>query len=250
MVEFSVILPAHNEAENLPDLIAELNSVMTQLQEPFEIIVVDDGSTDATCSTICALQQDTRTLRLLSLDHNRGQSAALDAGLLVAEGTFLITMDADGQNPPKEILKLYGSLGNHDAACGWRQNRKDSLWRRFCSKLANRIRRTVLQDGIHDIGCSLRIIRRSAWKKVNIRLFRGLHRFVPSLLVFANCDLIQVPVNHRQRRYGHSHYSARKRLISPLIDLMAVGWMKRRWPRYTCKEIFPDPPEKAESIPS
>ena len=125
MVEFSVILPAHNEAENLPDLIAELNSVMTQLQEPFEIIVVDDGSTDATCSTIRALQQDTRALRLLSLDHNRGQSAALDAGLLVAEGTFLITMDADGQNPPKEILKLYESLGNHDAACGWRQIRKE-----------------------------------------------------------------------------------------------------------------------------
>ena len=117
---------------------------------------------------------------LLRLRLTREQSAALDAGLLVAEGSFLITMDADGQNPPEEILKLYESLGNHDAACGWRQNRKDSLWRRFCSKLANRIRRTVLLDGIHDIGCSLRIIRKSAWKNVNIRLFRGLHRVFPS----------------------------------------------------------------------
>jgi dolichol-phosphate mannosyltransferase len=237
VVTYSVIIPAHNESDSLPELLEELVQVMQLLGEPYEILVVDDGSTDETGSVLRKLQRDLRALRVLCLDRNRGQSAALEAGLRAARGEWLITLDADGQNPPKEIARLVEALPGWDAVCGWRRDRQDSAWKRFSSRLANSVRRLVLKDGIHDIGCSLRVFHRACLEGVHLRMFRGLHRFFPALLVLAGYRVHQVPIGHRPRRKGRSHYATWNRLIGPLMDLWAVRWMKRRWPRYECREI-------------
>lgn len=240
MVAYSVIIPAHNEAGNLPQLLEEVAEAMRCLDGAYEILVVDDGSNDGTQSVLRKLQEQHEALRVLCLDRNSGQSAALEAGLRAARGELLITLDADGQNPPQEIPRLVEALPGWDAVCGWRRDRRDSAWKRLSSRFANAVRRFVLNDGIHDIGCSLRVFRRQCLEGVQLRMFRGLHRFFPALLVLAGYRVHQLPVAHRPRRSGRSHYATWNRLIGPLVDLWAVRWMKRRWPRYACREVTRD----------
>lgn len=244
VVAYSVIIPAHNEAENLPELLEELTEAMPRLGKAYEILVVDDGSSDETASVLRKLQGEHGALRVLCLDRHCGQSSALEAGLRAARGEWLITLDADGQNPPHEIARLVDALPGWDAVCGWRRDRQDRPWKRLSSRVANAVRRFVLKDGIHDIGCSLRVFHRDCLRGVKLRMFRGLHRFFPALLVLAGYRVHQVPVGHRPRRKGRSHYSTWNRLIGPLVDLWAVRWMKRRWPRYECREIARTPDEE------
>ena len=222
-VRYSVVLPAHNEAESLPALLDEISSVMSGLGEPWEVVVVDDGSTDGTWEAVKKFNGPMQGVRL---KHRSGQSAALDAGLKAAKGEVLITLDADGQNDPHDIPLLLKALEEADCVCGWRQRRHDRLHRRVLSSVANKTRQWVLGDRIQDTGCSLKIFRADAVR--SIKLFRGMHRFLPSLLLIEGFRVKEIPVSHRPRTRGASKYSVFNRGLSTVSDLFAVWWMKRR----------------------
>ena len=222
-VRYSVVLPAHNEATTLPSLLDEISSVMSELNEPWEIVAVDDGSTDGTWEAIKKFEGPMQGIRL---KHQSGQSAALDAGLKAARGEILITLDADGQNDPHDIPLLLKALEGVDCVCGCRQRRHDRLHRRLISTFANSARRWVLGDKIQDSGCSLKVMQAHCAR--SIKLFRGMHRFLPSLLLIEGFRVKEVPVSHRPRTGGSSKYSIFNRGISTFSDLFAVWWMKRR----------------------
>lgn len=234
-LEYSVVIPAHNEAENLPALLHELHYVLGQFARRFEIIVVDDGSTDETPLVLSALQEEIPQLVNLRLTRNYGQSAAFDAGFRTAQGEVLITLDADGQNPPAEIPKLLPLLSDSDMVCGWRQNRQDLLSRRYASKFANTFRRWVLQDGIHDSGCSLKIFR--AEVVARLPLFHGMHRFFPALALMQGFRVSEIKVAHSSRELGRSHYGIWNRMWGTFWDLCMVYWMKSRQRIWRVEEV-------------
>lgn len=229
-VSYSVIIPAHNEADCLPDLLAELQVVLESIAGDAEILIVDDGSTDATIAILEHWSIREPRLRWISLDGNFGQSAAFDAGFRVARGDVFITLDADGQNPPTEIPQMLAALADCDMVCGWRLGRKDHWTKYLASKFANTFRRWVLDDGIHDSGCSLKVFRREAVAR--LKLFHGLHRFLPALVQMEGYLVREVRVSHRPRCGGKSHYGIMNRMVGPLFDLIAVRWMKRRTRRW------------------
>lgn len=225
-LRYSVIIPAHNEAESLPNLLSSVQAVMDDLDAPYEIIVVDDGSSDETPLILSFLQELIPQLVSLRFDRNHGQSAAFDAGFRTSRGEILITLDADGQNPPQEIPALLQSLGRHDMVCGWRSNRQDHWSRRYASKFANTVRRWVLRDGIHDSGCSLKAFRKRTVAR--LPLFHGMHRFFPALVQIQGFSVTEVRVKHHSRTAGTSHYGVINRFWGPLCDLFMVRWMQLR----------------------
>lgn len=225
-VRYSVVIPAHNEADNLAWLLSEVQETLEQLGETYELIVVDDGSQDETPLVLSALQEKIPELVAIRLDRNYGQSAAFDAGFQVSHGEILITLDADGQNPPQEIPRLLRALRGHDMACGWRAHRQDHWSKRYASKVANTFRRWVLSDGIHDSGCSLKAFRREVVAR--LPLFQGMHRFLPALVQMQGFRVAEVRVSHRPRTAGDSHYGVLNRFWGPLCDLWMVRWMQLR----------------------
>lgn len=231
----SVIIPAHNEAACLPDLLSELTTVLDDLPGESEIIVVDDGSTDATPAILEHWSIREPRLRWFRLNGNHGQSAAFDAGFRAAAGAVLVTLDADGQNPPHEIPRLLIALESCDMVCGWRYGRQDHWTKHLASKFANTLRRWVLNDGIHDTGCSLKAFRREAVAR--IKLFHGLHRFLPALVQMEGFQVHEIRVSHRPRHGGRSHYGILNRMLGPLVDLLAVRWMKRRSRQWRATEV-------------
>ncbi len=232
-VSYSVIVPLKNEEENIIDLIQELNPVMTTLQKNWELICVDDGSTDKTLEILQSLQKQHPQLRILSFDGNFGQSSAFDAGFKAARGEFVITMDGDRQNDPKDIPALLKHADGFDLVCGYRANRKDPLHKKIQSKIANFIRSRVCADGVRDTGCSLKVYRRSALEK--IKLFNGMHRFLPALFLIEGFKVTEVPVNHRERVKGVTKYNFFNRSFNTVADMLAVNWMGKRNLRYKIK---------------
>ncbi|MES2789813.1 MAG: glycosyltransferase family 2 protein [Planctomycetota bacterium] len=235
----SVIIPAHNEAACLPDLLSELQTVLDLLPGESEIVIVDDGSTDETPAILEHWSIREPRLRWFRMNGNFGQSAAFDAGFRAARGEVLITMDADGQNPPQEIPKLLAALDGCDVVCGWRYGRQDHWTKHLASKFANTLRRWVLQDGIHDTGCSLKAFRREAVAR--IKLFHGLHRFLPALVQMEGFEVQEIRVAHRPRQGGSSHYGILNRMLGPLVDLLAVRWMKQRSRKWRVSAAQPKP---------
>lgn len=231
----SVVIPFRNEAPSLRALYIELAAVLDSLDFESEMIFVDDESRDEGREILADLAADDARLRLLSLSPHAGQSAALGAGFRVARGTIIATLDADLQNDPADLPRLIKALDQADCVCGVRVDRQDSISKRLASWIANTIRRFVLSDGVHDIGCSLRVMRASSL--AGIKLFRGGHRFLPSLLAMEGARVIELPVRHRPRRHGTSQYGIGRRLGVVWVDLLAVLWMKRRTPRYEVKEL-------------
>lgn len=222
----SVVIPAYNEEANVEPCYHELVAVLGEGGEPFEIVFVDDGSTDGTREALRRLARVDPRVRVLRLRRNAGQTAALDAGFRASRGRVVVTMDADLQNDPRDIPRLLAALPGYDAVCGWRVDRRDPWTKRAASRIANRVRRAFTGDHIHDTGCTLKAFRRDALQRLH--LYRGMHRFFPALLAMEGCRVTEVPVGHRPRRAGASKYGNWGRLWSGLADLWAVRWMARR----------------------
>ena len=238
----SVVVPAKNEAASLPQLIAEIADALRPVRARreaevvgrplagFEIVIVDDGSTDATPEVLRRLQADYPELCLVRLSKNVGQSAATAAGFRSARGEWLATLDADLQNHPADLVTLWDALGDHDAALGWRLKREDVWSKRIISRWANRVRNAVLGQSIRDTGCSVRIFPRGA--AVRLPMFQGSHRFLGPLLIREGCRIVQLPVRHRPRPHGISHYNLWNRSLRVVVDLCGVAWLMRRPVRY------------------
>jgi glycosyltransferase involved in cell wall biosynthesis len=238
----SVVVPAKDEAAGLPQLIDEIaqalrglcdfssHSPATPTLAGFEIVVVDDGSTDETLSVLQELTVDYPELRWLSLAASEGQSVAMMAGIRAARGDWIATLDADLQNDPADLVRLWNALPGHDAALGWRVNRRDVWSRRVVSRWANRIRNAVLGQSIRDTGCSVRIFPRSV--ALRLPAFRGVHRFLGPLLLREGCRLVQVAVDHRPRPHGRSHYNLWNRSLQVVVDLLGIAWLLHRPVRY------------------
>jgi dolichol-phosphate mannosyltransferase len=237
----SVVIPAYNEEPNVDACYRELVETLDGLGQSFEVIVVDDGSTDGTFAALARLADRDPRLRVLRFRRNAGQTAALAAGFRAARGDVVVTMDADLQNDPRDIPALLVALERVDAVCGWRVDRQDPWAKRVASRVANRVRRHFTGDGVHDTGCMLKAFRRSALDR--LALYRGMHRFLPALLRMEGCRIAEVPVRHRPRRAGRSKYGNWGRLWTGLADLWAVRWMARRRLDYEIAEVRGGPGE-------
>lgn len=222
----SILVPIKNEEENIRPLVLEIEKVMTLLEKPWELIYVNDGSSDQSQEKLLEMKREKPFLRLLHFSENQGQSTAMYAGFQAARGEWIISLDGDGQNDPKDIPKLLKDLGAWDLVCGWRASRKDSLAKKIISRIANKCRSYLCQDGVHDTGCSLKLYRASCLKK--IYPFHGMHRFLPALFRLHGFCVKEVVVNHRSRQRGKSHYNIFNRSLAPIMDMFAVYWMRRR----------------------
>ena len=225
-VDISIVLPVYNEAGSLPDLIPEITAVVEQLERPYEIVAVDDGSSDDSVKVLRELQADEPNLRVVEFRRNFGQTAAFDAGFDYARGDMIVTMDADGQNDPADIPRLLSVMeeGDYDLVNGWRKDRKEPLLtRRLPSMVANRLIANASDIHLHDRGCSLKVLRRDLVKQMN--LYGELHRFIPEIASLIGVRVAEVPVNDRPRRAGESKYGALARTPRVLLDLVTVSFL-------------------------
>lgn len=219
---YSAVVPVMNEEENVRPLHASLKVVMDKLSKPYEIILVDDGSTDGTFEVLKDLHAHDGNIRIVRFRRNFGQSAAMNAGFEFARGEIIITMDGDLQNDPSDIPRLLDKLNEgYDIVSGWRKNRQDKLLlRKIPSKIANCIIMKLTGVRLHDIGCSLKIYRREIIKK--IRLYGELHRFIPLLGRIEGARITEVTVNHHPRRFGRSKYNI-TRTFKVIMDLTTLN---------------------------
>ena len=224
----SLVVPVYNEAGNILPLADAAADTLAALERPFEIIFVNDGSTDATADEIAAAAARWPQCRELRLEKNLGQAAALLAGLRAARGDLLLTMDGDGQNDPRDFPGLLALVesGACDLACGWRVDRHDSALRRAMSRFANVVRGAVLHDGVHDSGCQLRVMRRA----VRDAFFpmELMQSFVPALAVAAGFRVSEKPVRHHPRRHGDSKYGLGRLWWRPAAAMVRLRWLIAR----------------------
>jgi dolichol-phosphate mannosyltransferase len=232
--EVSIVVPAYNEEECLVPLTAAITETLVAHGVSYELLFVDDGSRDNTAQVLRELAAKQLEVRIIRLRQNAGQSAALDAGFKQVRGRVVVTLDADLQNDPRDIPCLLEMLNNYDVVCGIRQGRQDTWLRRLSSQFANHLRRRVLHDDIIDVGCSLRAYRRHCL--ASLKLYNGMHRFLPVLLQIEGFRIGQVPVRHHPRQHGQSKYNVRNRAWQALTDLLAVRWMQSRQLRYEVME--------------
>jgi glycosyltransferase involved in cell wall biosynthesis len=235
-LDLSVVIPVFNEEDNLPPLWAELRGALEALGLGFEVVFVDDGSDDRSAEIIRGLRDADPRVRLVRLKANAGETAATDAGLKAARGRWVVTMDADLQNDPADLPALLAQLDTWDAATGWRVDRAagDTWVRRLSSRLANGIRNRISDETIHDSGCTFRAFRRECLR--DLTLYRGFHRFIPTLLRMRGFRVVEVPVRNRPRRFGRSKYGILDRAFVASADLLVVRWMKSRFLRYEIAE--------------
>lgn len=234
--ELSVVVPMHNEAGNAKPLIAEIVAALAPV--PFEIIAVNDGSTDATQAELTRAAQEYPCVRVLAHRRQAGQSMALLTGISAAYGVWIATLDGDGQNDPKDIPRLLASALAHGPAtvliAGFRARRRDSVAKRWGSRVANSVRARLLCDGTPDTGCGLKVFRRQDF--LALPRFDHMHRFLPALFLRNGGTVVSLPVNHRPRANGRSHYGTFDRLGAGILDLAGVLWLKRRW---SLPEVIP-----------
>jgi glycosyltransferase involved in cell wall biosynthesis len=225
--ELSVVIPVYNEEENLPILAAEVQGALQAAGRPYEVLYVDDGSTDGSPGVLRRLAREDPAVRVICQRRNSGQSAALEAGFRFARGAIVITLDADLQNDPADIPRLLERLDAYDVVCGVRINRQDTWVRKVSSRLANGVRNRLTHDSVTDVGCTLRACRAEYLRR--IPMFTGMHRFLPTLLKMEGARVTEVPVHHRPRLHGQPKYNIRNRIWRALADLFAVRWMQKRW---------------------
>lgn len=225
--EISIVVPVYNEEESLPLLAAEIQGAMRALGRPYEVIYVDDGSVDGSAGVLLGLAREDAAVRVIRQGRNSGQTAALAAGFRFARGAIVVTLDADLQNDPADIPRLLALIDRYDVVSGVRTQRRDTWVRRASSRVANRVRNRVTRDSVTDVGCSLRACRAELLRRVP--MFTGMHRFLPTLLKAAGARTTEIPVHHRPRLHGQTHYNISNRLWRALADLFAVRWMQKRW---------------------
>lgn len=236
-IQYSVVIPIKNEEENIHELTQEVEAAMQPLNKPWELIYIDDGSTDKSLSLLKQLHLNKPYLRILSFKKNYGQSSAFAAGFEAAKGTWVITLDGDRQNDPSDIPRMLASCEDYDLVVGWRINRIDPLQKKIISKFSNYIRSRLCQDGVHDTGCSLKVYRRQALSK--IKMYKGMHRFLPALFQIEGFKVKEVPVNHRERAKGKTKYHFFNRSLGPIMDMFVVQWMRNRALRHEIDSALP-----------
>jgi dolichol-phosphate mannosyltransferase len=234
--DLSVVFPIYNEEENIPILLAEIAAALQGTGWSYELVAVNDGSTDRSLAVLHEQKATHPTLRILTFDKNSGQTAALDAAWHAAHGRWVVSLDADLQNDPADIPAMVRKLKNDgvDMIIGVRVNRHDTWSRRMQSKIGNGVRNWITGDQITDTGCSLKLVKREAIQRVT--LFTGMHRFLPTLVRMQGYRVTEMPVNHRARQFGVSKYGAMNRAFRGLVDCLAVRWMGQRMLRYHVRE--------------
>lgn len=236
-LKYSVVVPLKNESENITDLIEELEPIMNGLKQPWELICIDDGSSDRTVEILHSLLKKKKYLRILEFTRNFGQSSAFHAGFKAAKGEFVITMDGDRQNDPSDIPKMVAEMADCDLICGHRVNRRDPWHKKITSRLANALRSKLCKDGVQDTGCSLKIYRTQCLHQ--IKMYHGMHRFLPALFSIEGFRVKEVPVNHRARTRGVTKYNMFNRSFNTIADMLAVRWMRMRRLNYQIEKELP-----------
>src|SRR5712691_1108916 len=233
-LSLSVVIPVYNERDNLSSLTAQILKALTGHVGSFEIIYVDDGSTDGSGPLLEELAGYYLEVRVFHFDRNYGQTSAFDAGFHQAGGDLIATLDGDLQYDPADVLTLLPLAEHYDLVCGWRKDRHDTLVKRLSSRIANAIRNAVIHDGVHDTGCSLKLFHRRVLER--IPLFEGMHRFLPARGRMHGFTLTRGPVRHFPRIHGQSKYGIGNRVFKALRDLLAVRWMQGRSFRYRYRD--------------
>ncbi|WFP52008.1 glycosyltransferase family 2 protein [Methylomonas sp. EFPC3] len=229
-MQISVVVPVHNETDNVDALIAEIDQALSG-QDAYEMIFVDDGSTDDTAAKLQRAMQKYSALRVLQHRRSCGQSRAVHSGVLAARYPWIATLDGDGQNDPADIPNLVAAWQAQNdpqlwMLAGFRHQRNDTGWRKFSSKFANAVRQAILHDATPDTGCGLKLFLRD--KFLGLPYFDHIHRFLPALIQMAGGRVMSVKVNHRPRNFGQSKYGTLDRALVGIVDILGVVWLKRR----------------------
>jgi glycosyltransferase involved in cell wall biosynthesis len=223
-MDVSVVIPVYNEEEGLELLVQEVSSVLESQARDYELIIVDDGSTDGTYPLLSRIHKKEPRIRVLRLKRNFGQTAALAAGLAYAQGEVIVSMDGDGQNDPGDIPALLSKLAEgFDLVSGWRFPRQDPFWsRRLPSRIANRLISWMTRVKLHDYGCTLKAIRREVAK--DLKLYGEMHRFIPAIAHERGARIAEIKVHHRSRQWGRSKYGL-TRTLRVVLDLLTVKFL-------------------------
>jgi dolichol-phosphate mannosyltransferase len=231
----SIVIPVYNEEKNLPRLFDEIAQAMRPLARTWEVVFVDDGSSDLSLDVLKRLAQANPEVRYLSFTRNRGQSAAFCAGFDNAEHPVVVTLDADLQNDPADIPAMLALFDQgFDMTIGWRRKRQDTWSKRIGSKIGNAIRNRLTRESVRDTGCSLKAMRRDML--LRIPRFKGMHRYLPTLMKLQGARVAEAPVNHRERFSGVSKYSNLQRALVGVRDLLGVRWLQDRHFNYEIRE--------------
>lgn len=224
----SVVVPLFNEEDNVVEMQLQIDAALAG--RDYELVLVDDGSQDQTLARI----QPGERVRVIVLEKNSGQSAAMHAGIHSAKGDIIVTLDGDLQNDPADIPALIAKLDDgFDLVCGYRAKRKDTTFKRLQSRIANFVRSRFVGDHVRDTGCTLKAMRRDC--REALLLFNGMHRFIPALIRNMGWRVTEVPVNHRPRIHGVSKYGFGNRALRATTDMFGVRWLNSRRTRYTIK---------------
>lgn len=233
--KFTIVLPVFNEQDNINMLFAQIKKAADSTGRSWEAVFVDDCSTDDSLAIIKRLAAEHAEVRYVAFAENRGQSAAFCAGFDAAESDIIVTMDADLQNDPADIPDMLNLFGSEcEMVIGWRAKRKDTFIKRISSKIANAIRDAIVDDGVQDTGCSLKVMQADMLRK--LPRFKNMHRYFPILMKMQGARIKEVKVNHRERAAGESKYGTLDRALAGFWDLIGVHWLVKRHIDYTVKE--------------
>jgi glycosyltransferase involved in cell wall biosynthesis len=235
--ELSFVIPCHNEEGNLRPLVAAIREAVLPLNLSYEIVITDDFSTDNSWNVLKELVAENPSVRGLKFAYNCGQSAAMWAAMKAARGKYIVTLDADLQNDPRDIPQFLEALKRFDCVCGTRveaRSQGDNFIRILSSKIANGVRNKLSGETITDAGCCFRAFKRECVQ--DLKFFKGMHRFLPTLFKIEGFTVTEIPVRHNPRVSGQAHYGVWNRLFASFYDLLAVRWMKKRMLRYKIAE--------------
>jgi glycosyltransferase involved in cell wall biosynthesis len=231
--QLSLVIPVRDEVDSLEALHREIDAALAA--PGIEILFVDDGSRDGSLERLEELAAKDPRVRVLALDGPRGQSAALAAGFRAARAPLTATLDADLQNDPADLPRLLAALDGADVVCGVRTPRADPWRRRAAARIGNSVRNLLMGEAVSDAGCALRVMRTAPLRR--LRPFRGMHRYLPTLLALEGARVREIPVSHRPRLHGRSKVRGWARLRAGLLDVLGVRWLKSRQLRYGVREV-------------